>query len=482
MKRNRLTVLCILLCVSLLAGCGGEYAGMTEGDAVSGAAVSGEAVSGDAVQEKVAGSHRFCTDTNLYYAEEDQIMQAWLDGTHRKCVMDCPEVGKDRLDKVSVLYVDEEWLYYEKEICQEEQETRYGVVCRVPVEKDSEGYDRVRSSEKEEILTEINLYIVYADAHYLFYRTGDDKFMKYDLKTQKRRESPLGVDWVQEDLYVSRINGYYIAIAEQESVFVQAADSSQWTEVSGASAGVPGVQGVLQNGKSVFYQQYLTDDWEDARFCIKKCDGKKETDFVVWKQLKQTVMKAKGTNEVDMCLRWMFWQDDRLYIQIQVGWMEEEIYHMEYVILSQSEKKDGIGAGLHYEKKLTESMQSHAKTRTGKWVDVEGEEEAVILEHMTSNDAQCIAMINGVAYLSCYDYEKDRGRLACYVLDTGEFQWIDRDDAVFYKLGYDGCIQEFETVFHKQYESDREGNMYIDFYAVPSVDEMGVGCFLEDQG
>lgn len=407
-------------------------------------------------------------------------MQVRLDGTHKTCIAE--QEKEDAL--VYLNYVDENWLYYELWM----EGDKSDVIYRVPIGKDSEGYDVARMSEKEEILTGASLYVVYADAHYLFYSTGEDEIIKYDLQKQTHKETSSNVSWTW-DLYISRINNDYIAVSEGEPVFVQTEDSLQWKKVSGAVVeAIPYFkEDMTQNKKAVFYPQYMDEYEEDVRFCIQRCDGKREMDFITWEQLSQTIMKEKKTKELDVCkLRWMFWQDGRLYLQIQIGWMQKEVYHMEYVILSQREKKDGTGAGLCYEKELTESMQSHAKTRTGKWVDADSEEDieegyGVMLEHMTSNDAQCIAMTNGRAYLSLYDHEKGRGRLACYTLDTGKFQWVDREDAVFYELGYDGCLQDFEVVFNERYaDEESEENRYTDFYLDPSVDKCGSGFFWEE--
>lgn len=114
MKRKSLSLVCIIFCICFLSGCGGQYAGVAEEDAVSSSAVSGETVSGDAIREKVEqdmSCHRFCTDTNLYYVSEDEemLMQARLDGTHSKCITECEEESGMQL-----VYVDENWLYYDR--------------------------------------------------------------------------------------------------------------------------------------------------------------------------------------------------------------------------------------------------------------------------------------------------------------------------------------------------------------------------------
>lgn len=490
-------ILSVGIVMGVLAGCGGEYAGVSEGSAVSGGAVSGGAVSGSAVSGKLTdsdvasgsavkkqgdmSSHRFCTDTNLYYTENGSIMQMRLDGTNKTCV----EKQTDDDIFVSLNYVDGSCLYYELWT----EEHKKDVVYCVPIGKGLDGYDEVKMSEKEEILTGRALYVIYADTRYLFYSTGDDEIIKYDLQKQMGKETSSDVSWTR-DFSIFRIEEGYLAVSMGEEIFLQDEDSVQWKKISDAVIeGIPYFEeNMTQNEKAVFYPQYLDDYEEDVRFCIQRCDGKREADFISWEQLSQTIMREKKVNELDICMvRWMFWQDGRLYIQIQVGWMKKGTYHMEYVILSQEEKKDGTGAGLRYEKKLTESMQSHANTRIGKWADADDEEDieegyGVMLEHMTSNDAQCIAMTNGRAYLSCYDYEAESGRLAYYELDSGKFQWVDREDTAFYELGYDGVVQEFEVVFNERYADDeRDKNKYTNFYWDPSVDTCGAGYLWEEE-
>ena len=496
MKKKIACFLCVLSVAGFLTGCGGEFAGIS-GDgavsrgAVSGEAVSGQAVSGPAVEDRKLqeaertgmGSHQFCTDTNLYYNSKGALMQARLDGTHKVCIAEPEEEDTN----IFLIHVEEGCLYYGSWNEWHEK----GIMYRVPIEKRSDGYDMVRISEKEAILKEQELYVFYADDHYLFYGTGEeqDTIIKYDL--QKRTKGTTNLRW-DSDTYISRITEGYIAFLEGEAVFSQERDSLQWAKVPGASVKfyTYAKEHTTHNSKAVFFPQYLSkkDDADD--FCIKRCDRKRLTDFATWRQLTQAVKTARNADQIDTChVRWMFWENGRLYIQLQVGWWEKEVYHMEYVILSQKEKKDGTGEGLCYEKKLTEGMQSYVKTRKGMWIDLDTDEETeelpdpedAMLEHMTMNDAQCVAMINGRVYLSCYDYEKEEGRLACYDLDTAKFQWVGREEALFYELGYDGNIRDFEVVYNTRYQDEEEDiNKYTGFSWDPSVDECGAGGFYED--
>ncbi len=490
-------ILSVTVIAGLLSGCGGEYAGITEGDAVSGSAVSGEAVSGgtvsgNAIQEKTVsgaaveekegketrnerkpdmGSHRFCTDTNLYYVNEymDQIMQAWTDGTHRKCIRKW-----ESEDEVEIICVDTDWLYYD--VNYDDGEVTY----RAPIEKDEEGQDVVRFQKAEKLVrTEYrDLIPIYADADYYFYsdqETGE--FIKYDLKRKKKVSG-------NEEIgnYAARIvplNDHYFCsdTTDPGCCYVQEKDSGQWEKICDRMVVTEENHDLfVSNGREIFYPRYVTEigDRGEAPFEIMGFDGEKERQFVAWKQVSHAVQKATGAEKLDVCMpNGMFWQEGRLYLQIQTGWLEEGLYHMGYMVFSQG--KDG--SGLRYEKKLTECMKSHVKEWTGKWFNENA--DTVYVEHMAANDAQCIAMVDGTAYLSLYDYGRDKGRLGCYDLDTGEFRWITREDAAFYKLGWDddsGWLWLFGEVFCEYAE-----NTYTDvWYWYPSKDKDYEGHFEKD--
>ncbi len=492
-KRNISKLLCMAVCVSLLTGCGGEYAGITEGDIVSGSAVSGEAVSGDAIREKtVSGpavkedkddgsregksdisSHRFCTDTNLYYVSEDEekLMQAWTDGTHRKCIKEWPAKNWEE-NYVEVVYADENWLYYDVTFDYEEE-----ITYRAPIEKDAQGYDVIKFQEEEELVKTDLMVPLYVDADYWFYidlRDDDkDKLIKYDLRRKKTISEDEKIGFDAENIF--RLNNHYFCLDDTGCCYVQETDAGQWEKICDRLVQAGDNSFFVSNGREVFYSRYVTEGIkyvESSPFEIMGSDGEKERRFVSWEQVSQAVKEAAGAEKLDVCMpAGIFWQEGRLYIQIQAGWMKEGLYHMEYKVFSQGED----GSGLQYEKKLTECMKSHVKERTGKWTDDYEEDATVFVEHMVINDAWCIAMVDGTAYLSLYDYGKDKGRLGCYDLDTGEFRWITRKDAAFYKFGWDNNLALFYTVFHGYYN-----NEYADRYLwPPSEDKDYDGNFLE---
>ncbi|MCM1244312.1 MAG: DUF5050 domain-containing protein [Roseburia sp.] len=485
MKRNSLTVICIILCAGMLAGCGGEYAGLTErdvvsGSVVSGSAVSGEAVSGDAIRENTVkqsagkeakqdmSSHHFCTDTNLYYLDygkdynsPPRLMQARTDGTHKKCIKDWKKYSDD---EIQLLYVDENWLYYDIEELLVGQEDDEEITYRVPIEKDAQGYDVVQLQKAEEVVkTEITIPI-YADSDYYFYIDLDtDKLIKYDLRKNKK-DSETTEHGIGGKIY--RGKDFYFHAHDNGTIYVQKIDSGKWKKVSTYMNDDEYL--VAQGEEAFFYPSYVTE--EEDRVDIHRFDGEKEEKFITWEQLNHAVKEAAGAEKLDLCyVSRLFAQNGRLYIQTQTGWMDGKTYQMGYMIFSMGESEDT--SGLCYEKGMTECMKSHVKERNGKWCD----DEDVYVEHMVLNDAKCIAMVDGKAYLSLFDHEKDKGRMGCYDLDTGAFEWVSEKDEAYYKLGYDDELDTFESVF-----SGHVFNEFVEVEMSPLNDKYDNGEFVEN--
>ncbi|MCM1244899.1 MAG: hypothetical protein NC293_04545 [Roseburia sp.] len=492
MRKCKLLILCcIMLCAGVLTGCGGEYAGLTEGDAVSGSAVSGEAVSGDAIKENaVSGSavenrdgkmsrkeagqdmsrHRFCTDTNLYYVSENEekLMQARGDGTHGKCIREWP-LKKNEEIMVEVVYADENWLYYDVNF-----DWEYEVTYRAPIEKDAKGQDVVQFSKEEELVRDELLIPRYADSDYYFYEDYDDNVVKYDLK---RKEKVSETNLMGE---IFRVKGHYV-MADENMIYSQKTDSGQWEELSDYTGWSSDVWMIAQRDEEeIFYPRYVTIGKLDLRIEIMRYDGTQVQNFVTWEQLDHAAKEATGVEKLDVCrLNNIFWQEGRLYLQMQTGWMEGKTYHMGYMIFSKGEKEGA--SGLRYEKELTECMKSYVKERSGKWTDIDEDApedgETVFVEHMLVNEAQCIAMAEGNAYLSLFDYDKDKGRVACYDLFTGKFQWISKKDPEFHMLKYDYADW---SDFANAYENYDYNDFVEAWEYPPSADKEGDGWFVED--
>ncbi len=481
MKNSIRYIVSVMAVVGLLSGCGGEYAGMSKGNTASGSAVSMGGASGSAVSDKLThsdvasgsavkrrgdmSSHRFCTDTNLYYVSEDKskLMQARLDGTHKECIIKA-ETAKG----VWICYVDESWVYYGVYAKNELEEILY----RVPIWKDDKGYDMVHVSAREEIVEGYEgVCLKYVDSAHLFY-SMEETLGKYDIcKHEIISETNINGEFTCST-GVFRVGGYYVAATDCGKILVQPVNNDQWTTVSDFIAfwGHDVRDFVVQDDHVVYYPQYVTGDKidydprhdyeyafprSDDRYNIISYDGEKETDFVSWEKLEKTVLEAEGIEKLDCCRPdYMFLQGGRLYIQVQIDWESEGVYHREYMILSQ-----GTGerdSEIRCERELTECMRSHVKSRTGKWAHIFQSTEEVIKEHMVINNARCIGMVNQKAYLNLYDYEKDKGRMGCFELNTGKFQWVDREDALFYELGCDYELSDIKNIYRKKKEGDME--------------------------
>lgn len=442
------------VCVSI-TGCGGEFAGVNR--AVSGGAVSGSVVSGGAVRENAEDSQQtvhtevskypYSTDTNVYYEDyndkdEACIIQARFDGSHKKEIVNA---GDEDEYEYYVHYVDENWLYYELETDDKNR------LYRVPIKKDGDGYDTVNISGQEELIREPNIYSYGWNTGNVLLDNMEDKVIRYDLQKKKTVSewsyADLGMD-DECDLDIYQLNDYYIALTELGEVYAMESDGTQWKKCHGSEkCDWIGIN-TAQTENSLFFDISSDDD-------IRKCDGKSVQVFITNEQMKQAAKKAKGMGaetQIEVCdADEMYVDGNRLYIQLELHWKEDEVYRIENLLFSQGENE----AELRYEKELTECMHSYVKSRTGKLEDyavrtpLPGEtlsEDAVVdlttrvvlEEHAVINTAQCVAMLNGKAYLSLY--ENDKGRMGCYELSTGNFRWITPKEAKYGELRWMGVV------------------------------------------
>lgn len=464
MNKNfaKVTFLGMLFVTVILTGCGGEFAGVNR--AVSEGAVSGGAVSGGVVSGNAEKKYRYSTDTNLYYnsLDGDVIMQARRDGTHKK------EIFRDENTMFLLEYVDENWLYY-LESGGKEGDALY----RIPLEKDADGYDVVKKSEKEELVRQNGFYSIFWDSRYVIY-DNEEEIMKYDL-LEKKVVSRQRLKELENHLEGSlweffRLPDCYVAVSDEGGIYAQDREGTDWRDC-GDKQWINADWGkVAQTENNVFYEAESGQEDDSENWSIWKCDGKKAACFVTMNQLKQAVEQVRGVgsaNEVSISSVYNIYGDtDRLYLQIALSWEDGNVYRMEYLLFSQGEEEKE----LRYEKALTECMQSHVKSRRGKWGiwDEEKDKMATVYkENVVVNDAQCVCILNGNAYLSLYDYEQDSGRLGCYELQSGKFRWVSKREAAYGELGgegvyywndsYDYQEEGVSTVFENEEDNDWVG-------------------------
>lgn len=491
MRRKASKVLSVILLTGIvgssLTGCGGEYknAGRGKnGNGVSGSAVSGVSVSGSAVMEKDVKetdmdggtekkNNRFATDTNVYLNTEnyekdrEECIQVRLDGTKRNRLF-----AKEEYSRIAGIADDR--LYYEKQVIPRENLSDGCGICCVPIRKDKEGYDNIDESEEEMILRDGCWELIYMDEHYIFYeRSSDYKIVKYDI--QKKEEvcvAELSQSSDAEEIKIFAIDGYYIAVCEGSGICAQPVDGTVWYRIS--SAGI--MEDIYEEWMAVSVKKklcYVTQvDQGKEPLTVMATDGKKTACFISEKQLKQAVNTVLGlplTNEWDQkkeqevcAVTNLFSQGDRLFVQVQVNWTKDDIYHMKYMIFSCSQDE----TELRYEQELMDCMNTYGQEIKGKWVyETEGSydensDKTLLKEYALSRNASCVGMVDNAAYLHLFDYRKGVGRLACFEMETGNFYWVKKNDAAFLKLCYND--EKYES-YLDAYE-DRKCNYYNGFY------------------
>ncbi len=442
MKKRITYFLIFSMLTGAMSGCGGEYAGFSDRGAVSGSAVSGGAVSGQAVSEDKETSienkkdWRFCTDTNLYYGYENEdedvfLVQMRLDGSEKKKfeIKDFSELLA--VEEDAVIYLQTEW--------DEKEECGIDSICKIPIEKDVAGYDVVRTDRKEIICgnddddREYMIYSVCADPQYILYSRGG-VIRKYDRKS---RQMVSNICIKDGTLSVRRCGEYFVLHDSWDThreLYFQKREDTDWTKFGKVKIGLD--EEVVFGEEMLFYEGY-SEEIEGSvvyRFDLKRAE---EVPFITEGQIKNACAGQAGLNEIKACnISDLWYEAGRLYVQTEVSWMQNGVYHMAFYLFSQTPGE----TALHFEKEVTECMHSQGTVREGKWItgpDYHWEKERVAVEHAAINDAQCYRIINGKAYLSIYDYKKKKGQAGCYDLGTGEFRWLTKKDKAYYEPWYE---------------------------------------------
>lgn len=457
MKRRFTYLIICGMVAGILSGCGGEMdtASVREEQSVSGAAVSGQPV-----EMKKEISHRYATDTNLYFLGDDFVLQTRLDGTNRK------EIKVKYI--TGLLGINGGYLYYvtEKNGDEEYMLDSYEIY-RIPIEKDGDGWDILKGDRAELVVSDEGGAIddvCGMNSRYIIYeRMESEQLVRYDIWTEEktllnmddlRREGAWSYGVSESDLLACTWGG----------LFIYNMDRDVWEKVSDSSETYQS-ETVAYNENAFFYTTPNDGDGKQSTE-VRKCDLNNFNDemFVGKKQLRQKVTEAEGIkkNEIDVCgVSDLFLEGDRLYIQVQLNWRRKDQYHVRLLMFSQGAEE----TELRYEKELTECMKTYGTPRKGEWgyehaTDQKDESKwKVWEENMEVNDGRCYGIVNGKAFVWIHDAKKKYGRVGCYELATGEFRWLSKKDAEYYELCYD---EPYDTSGY--YEYDPDAPPYFPFY------------------
>lgn len=229
------------------------------------------------------------------------------------------------------------------------------------------------------------------------------------------------------------VTGYkdWIFVMNMDEICFQKLDETKWHKLERKE-----FYRACYNENAIFD----TDIDENGRYTdIYKCDleDRKWHSYVSIEELENAARTEIGSNEAQQLecrVQRLFCQDDRLYIQVCVIWMEGAAYHVRNLFFYKGEGDDAVC----YEKGLSECMHSYAATSANEWTnEIKGGRDQIVLE-----DVYCTRMINGKAFLAFYDDKKEEGQLGCYELDTGEFRWLTKKDAEYYEPCY-GTIEDW---------------------------------------
>lgn len=441
-------LLCVGLCATLITGCGGEYAGLTEGDAVSGSAVSGDAVRTDAVSggaadvsDKKAASNEQTEDWNQYtFSNDSHVYYAdlYIDD------VDCGKIieydRKDRSERKifkkdldQLLYVDNDWVYYTTTVVTEndKEDTFQSNLWRAPVEA-----GMLRDEKEELLFTEeegFHSCRLLGDGRYLLYTTiSDDMYKKYDLK-----EKRFVGNFDSEDYEYPQVFG-----ATGEQIVLDLGGNLFCQDIAGESVDMISEYAtsyeplVAMSDSDVFYVEDGYSSDEIWRYHL--ADGSREK-LGAKRQIKE-LLRGEGFLDASGGKKHTYYVDhlvaagDRLYMQIDIRWEKNGVTYRNKVICS---VKPGSGESLRYEKELTKCLKNpkeNQKVFTKQYYRANSEEVLFF------SRGSVIAASGQQIYFCLYEPKKDKNTLACYDLASGSLKFLTKKDEESIRLLAEGIL------------------------------------------
>ncbi len=468
----------------MVTGCGGEYAGKTEGDAVSGGAVSGNAVSGQAVSggavsdpvvsgpalqdegsgnfvsEKKKSKYRFCNDSHLYYMEDgfEPIMEYDLsDGSRREIRFG----EEDRIAAIS--YVDNEQVWYMKETDTASYPFFQRELWRAPVEN-----GKLNVQKEEFVFSDplvINETQSYCDGRYLLYTTNSglsSYYRKYDFKEKKYIFNAAPDEDEDEVDMLIAVTGGAAFIDGYDGFFRQDIDSSEKVmivkdEIIDDKVAVTDTDlFYLQESENENTEEYYNNVWQ---YHLE--DGSKK-EIITNEQIRE-VLKTKGllkSEKKPEMEEYLFVSGDHLYVQVSLGWKENGVLVSKKVVLSQ---KIGTKNELRYEKGLTECLANPGENQK-KFEKIYDDEEDEGEMSLFLSRGTCLYMSGDKCFMELYDPKQDKNRVACYDLSSDSMRFLTKKDPDWYVPFYEGAVPDWaETVYSSDISCDMPNNKKVDW-------------------
>ena len=458
--------LCTALATVLLSGCGDSSGSdavreisdvvsgsAISGSAVSGGAVSGGAVSGPAISESVVSDNKTSDFDRKYpdfvgdvetichtenygyrYEYEGKIIQVSLDDFKKtEIICDKPAYY------MGVLAVRDGYLY-----CITEDYKENSSVEQIPIKKDAAGKETLLTKQAKELINAkkddcfVDLETVYVGERYLICpkEGSGGKLLKLDLKTGEKTTFS-GPETGGLDRFVN-CGDYLVMILDSECVYACHVEKGKWTKVCsdgffheelqiGSDAWNP--EGYYYTGESKEFLGSVVPAVEVHRYDFQK---QKSSLWISEEQIQEAVREVKRSefdpDALDVCaVLGLYAQSDRVYVEVQSNWKKGGEYYVTYQVLSRGAKEKE----LRYEKALTDCMKQHGTIRRGSFVDDDYEygyyggskQKNVVME-----GTKLYAMIDGKAYMICYDGGEKKEKRGAYTLATGEFFWITNEN------------------------------------------------------
>lgn len=453
-----LLYICIALVPGLLSGCGRSFrdtasdvSGAASGSAVSGGAVSGSAVSDNRKSDFDKKYPDFvgdvptvlCTENYGYECGEEgegDFIQVRLEDSQRKEIAwDKPE-GVDYI--IGVQAVKNGYLYCITE--DEEDEGNNGSLYQIPIEINDKGEENLLTEyakpllhgREENCLVEFG--VVYVGERYVVCPKEDDSgdLMKLDLKTGEKTTFSGPKKWLYDSMDQFINCGDHLVIKLNcDGIYATHVEEGTWTEICSDGMFEEGIQigsdawnpeGYYYTGES---EEFLYDNVPTVE--VHRYDFQKEENslWISEEQIQRAVKQAQSSefdpDALDVCaVMRLYTQSDRVYVEVQSNWKKGEVYHITYQVFSQGIKEKK----LRYEEALTECMKEHGTMSRGKFVPDHPMYEGIILDHVVMERTKLYAMIDGKAYMVCYDGEKKEEKRGEFTLADGEFRWLTNED------------------------------------------------------